>query len=533
MPDTPPKSRFDVVVIGLGINGAAALRELALAGYSVLGVDMQDFGAGSSARSSRLLHCGLRYLAPGRSAWEFVRHPKRFVTALKMASQAVEARNEFVRTEPHRVDAARLHFPIYKDGPYAAWQVRAAFRLLGAMNVGGVPLDYKMMSRTDAARAPMVRLLGSMERLRSVATYREYQLVWPERVCVDAVLDALAAGAMVLNYARVKSCARTEQGDWSVRLDCGGGRGSFEVQAPVVLNMAGIWIDDILRTTHPQASRRVLGTKGAHILVRMPEECRSLGVATINSKGEPFYCLPWGEFHYFGPTETLYEGDKEHVVVDDAEVDFLLAEANRLFPSRRVDRPAIVHTWAGVRPLTYDKDLPLGNRKRVLHDLSRERLEGMYALTAGPVMTHRSAGREARRVVDRRSGSLASKGNVALGQHAQIDRDFLEKLRASAPGAREQLVEIVARERVQHLSDVFFRRLGAAWFERVEAADVRRVARVAAPVLDWDEARTQVEIAELLRELDTTFGYRVADALDNTNAPRPSPLVETFPAVSR
>jgi glycerol-3-phosphate dehydrogenase len=533
MPDTPPKGRYDVVVIGLGINGAAALRELALAGYSVLGVDMQDFGAGSSARSSRLLHCGLRYLAPGRSAWEFVRHPKRFATALKMASQAVEARNEFVRTEPHRVDAARLHFPIYQDGPYAPWQVRAAFRLLGALNVGGVPLDYSMMSRGDAAKAPMVRLLGSMERLRTVATYREYQLVWPERVCVDAVLDAAVAGATVLNYARVESCARTEQGDWSVRLQREGGQSRFEVRAPVVLNMAGIWIDEVLRTASPRAIQRVLGTKGAHILVGMPEECRSLGIATINSKGEPFYCLPWGEFHYFGPTETLYEGDKEHVVVNDAEIDFLVAEANRLFPSRRVGRPDVVHTWAGVRPLTYDKDQPLGNRKRVLHDLSSEGLGGMYALTGGPVMTHRSAGREARHAVDRRGGSPASKGDASLGQHAQVDRDFLRKLRLDVPEARERLVEIVSRERVKHLSDLFFRRLGVAWFERVDASDVQRVARAAAPALDWGEARTETAIAEFLHELDTMFGYRVAKGINGANASGSSSVVETMPAESR
>ncbi|MET4262444.1 glycerol-3-phosphate dehydrogenase [Bradyrhizobium sp. S3.12.5] len=95
--------------------------------------------------------------------------------------------------------------------------------------------------------------------------------------------------------------------------------------------MAGIWIDDLLHTVNPRAARRVLGTKGAHILVRMPEKCRSRRIATINSKGEPFYCLPCGNYHYFGPTETLYEDEKEHVFINATEFDFLLAEANRQF----------------------------------------------------------------------------------------------------------------------------------------------------------------------------------------------------------
>ncbi|MGY4353172.1 glycerol-3-phosphate dehydrogenase [Bradyrhizobium sp. GM7.3] len=288
--------RYDAVVIGLGINGAAALRELAFAGYSVLGVDMHDFGSGASARSSRLLHCGLRYLAPGRSLWEFVRRPEQFATAIKMARQAVAARSELVRAEPHRVSAIQVHFPIYEHGPYASWQVHVAFGVLGAMNVGGVPLEFSMLSHDEAVRAPMLRMLGARDQLKAVASYREYSFVWPERICVDAALDAEAAGATVLNYTRVESCAKTQNGDWCIHLE-----GNIELRTPIVLNMAGIWIDDILHTVNPRAERRILGTKGTHILVRMPEECRLLGVATINSKGEPFYCLPWGNYHYFGP----------------------------------------------------------------------------------------------------------------------------------------------------------------------------------------------------------------------------------------
>src|SRR5689334_23382587 len=90
--------RFDVVVVGGGINGASAAQHLAAAGYKTLIVEKGDFGSGSSSRSSRLLHCGLRYLAPGRSILDFVRHPSRFSTALRMARLAMQAREEFVRT---------------------------------------------------------------------------------------------------------------------------------------------------------------------------------------------------------------------------------------------------------------------------------------------------------------------------------------------------------------------------------------------------------------------------------------------------
>ena len=122
--------RFDVVIIGGGINGASTAQHLAAAGYRSLIIDKGDFGSGASARSSRLLHCGLRYLAPGRSLFDFVRHPRRLATALRMARLAMEARGEFVRTTPDRATAMTLHFPIYRGGLYGAWQVDAAFALL-------------------------------------------------------------------------------------------------------------------------------------------------------------------------------------------------------------------------------------------------------------------------------------------------------------------------------------------------------------------------------------------------------------------
>ncbi|WP_439406503.1 FAD-dependent oxidoreductase [Bradyrhizobium sp. DASA03076] len=497
--------RYDAVVIGLGINGAAALRELACAGYSVLGVDMHDFGSGASARSSRLLHCGLRYLAPGRSLWEFVWRPQQFATALRMARQAVTARNEFVHAEPHRVSAIKVHFPIYEGGPYATWQVRAAFGLLGAMNAHGIPLDYSMLSHDEAVRAPMLRMLRSRDQLKAVVSYREYSLIWPERICVDAVLDAEAAGAAMLNYTRVQSCAKTPQGDWRIHLE-----GNVEIRTPVVLNMAGIWIDDIVHTANLRAPRRVVGTKGAHILVRMPEECRSLGIASLNSKGEPFYCLPWGDYHYFGPTETLYEGDKERVFVNTTEMEFLLSEANRLFPSQALNASHIVQTWAGVRPLTFDSDLPMGKRNRLLHDLSRDDLAGMLALTGGPLTSHRSAGREVRQALDRLTGKIGDKREKIRWEHAAIDRDLLQKLCANEPRANEQLQRVLSNEQVRTLSDLFFRRLGVAWFERIEPAKVRQIASVVAAMLNWNEAKTEMEIAKFLDELNTIFGYGVS-----------------------
>ncbi len=298
---------FDVAIIGAGVNGASAAQHLSAAGYSVLLVDKGDFASGSSSRSSRLLHCGLRYLAPGSSIWEFVRHPARLATALRMAKQAMESRAQLVTTAPERARPMKFHFPVYKDGPYAAWQLDLAFRILAALGPSSVPLEYRRLSQSEILSTPLVRWLRDPEQLLGVAGFCEYQFEWPERICIDAVLDAERMGAVVRNYTSAVKIAREDRGTWSVTLtDSLAPEDSAVVQAKVLLNVAGIWIDSVNSTAGTAVHRCITGTKGVHVMFKLPPECVGYGIATINRAKEPFYCVPWRGLHYFGPTETLF-----------------------------------------------------------------------------------------------------------------------------------------------------------------------------------------------------------------------------------
>src|SRR5918993_3103194 len=147
---------FDVAIIGAGVNGASAAQHLAGAGYSVLLVDKGDYGSGTSSRSSRLLHCGLRYLAPGCSIWDFALHPSRLRTALSMARQAMLDRRQFVQTAPERTRALNFHFPVWRGGVYQAWQVDLAMRILAALAPSDVPLGQRRLSPDEARRTPLV-----------------------------------------------------------------------------------------------------------------------------------------------------------------------------------------------------------------------------------------------------------------------------------------------------------------------------------------------------------------------------------------
>jgi glycerol-3-phosphate dehydrogenase len=477
---------FDAVVVGGGVNGASAARELAQAGYSVLVVDKGDFGSGASSRSSRLLHCGLRYLAPGRSILDFIRHPGRFRVALRMAKLAMEARSEFVQASPTRAVAMKLHFPIYRDGPYKGWQVDLAFRLLRGLGPKDLPLDYERLSPDEVARSPLIGGLHDQDQLAGVARFREYQFDWPERICVDALADAERAGATARNYTRAALSRPDADGTWTVELtDMRDQAAPVTVRAKSVVVMAGVWMDGLLKGAAPQAERKIFGTKGCHIVVKLPDECRGLGIATLNSRDEPFYCIPWKHLHYFGPTETQYRDDPDRVFVTEEECDGLLTEANRLLPALRLTRADVRFTWAGVRPLTYDEAVPFGNRSRVLHDLSQDGLPNAIAMTAGPLMTHRSAGRE---VV------------AALAHKLQPTR---KPMRAGASSEASSAADALVY--AETLADVMFRRTGVAWSDPFDDAVVAKTAADAGALLGWDEDRTRREIAAYRAEADAIF----------------------------
>lgn len=495
---------FDVAVIGAGVNGSSAAQHLAADGFRVLLVDKGDFASGSSSRSSRLLHCGLRYLAPGASVWEFVRHPQRFAVACRMARAAMQCRAQFVQTAPERVRPLTFCFPFYDDSAYRGWQIDTAFSLLRALGPSDVPLDYKRLNPKKAATTPLVDLLRDPQRLQGVATFREYQFDWPERIVIDTVLDAERLGAHVRNYTAVTGLTQIGEG-WEVGLEDAFTSHRATVEVKAVLNMAGIWIDRVgQRVRDKQPRRRITGTKGAHIVVQLPPECADYGLVTINRLNEPFYCVPWRGLHYFGPTETVYEGDPDDIYTTPEEIDWLLDEANYLLPGLELKRSDVIYTWAGVRPLTYDPRQPKGARSRELHDYGSEGLANMFAMTAGPIMTHRSAGKEALNTIKRK---LSPSGPVTKLSYAArpllgMDSASRDLGGAEAGFCAADVERAVTEEHAQTLRDILFGRLGAGWSANMGRELTEPVARILGEHRNWDAQRIDEEVEAYLAYLE-------------------------------
>lgn len=500
--------RFDVAVIGAGVNGASAAQHLAARGYDVLLVDKSDFASGASGRSSRLLHCGLRYLAPGASMWEFARHPSRLATALRMARQAMACRAQFAQATPERVRPITLAFPFYRDGPYKAWQIDLAFRVLDRLGGGKVPLDYRPLSAKDALAAPLTGALRDPDRLLGAATFREYQFDWPERIVVETALDAERLGATVRNHTAVTRLERGEDG-WRLHLvdALDAENAPATVEAGLVFNMAGFWIDRVGGSIAGQRpGRRVTGTKGAHIVVRLPPECADLGVITLNRLNLPFYCIPWRGLHYFGPTETLYEGDPDDIRPSEEDVDFLLGEANHLLPGLGgLARADILYGWAGVRPLTYDPDLPDGARSREVHDFADAGQPGLFAMTAGPIMTHRSAGAEIADLVAKKLPAPRAPQAPSFAATPPVDEDSPLILNHGPPVHLSEIRRAARDEHARTLVDALFRRTAAGWSDTMGREAARAAAQAMGEELGWTPERIEQEARDYVAYVERQF----------------------------
>ena len=488
---------FDVIVIGGGINGASAAQNLAAAGYHCLVADKSDFGSGATGRSGRMLHIGLRFFEARHPLRHFLLHPGFFRNAIRGARQAMQGVSEHLADPGKRIFRYRMCFPVYRDSDFKTWHLQAGLKLLNLLGDGSVQLDDEVISQDYSAKIPFFGDFREPDKLRSIACYNEFKFDWPERFCIDMLLDAQRNGATLVNYCTAGIEMREPNGDWTVSLRdaANGNLPPIKVTAPVVLNMAGTWTDDVLPSSQDKQPL-VQMTKGSHIVVELPETYNGFGIAHVNRYGEPFYVLPFHKNLFsVGVTETPFEGDAANVSCTDDEIDFLIEEFNTLLPGRRLSHKDVVSTLAGIRSLTPSAD-GLETRTRMLHDLTPKGYPGVFALTGGPIMSHRSTGRLLLKAIAAQLKPSGNKGQVNYKPFEFSNSDNSPSFLADEPEVRvADLENSVRQEFAKTLTDVLLRRTSLAWRRRLTISEAQRAAQIVGPLLHWsdEDRRTQVE----------------------------------------
>ena len=305
----------------------------------------------------------------------------------------------------------RFCFPIYNGGPYRGWQVDLAFRLLERLGPGDSAARLRARAGDKLRRGmPLLRWLRDPQALDSVAMFREYQLDWPERICVDSVLDAERLGAVVRNYTHARIVSRSTDG-WSIEMAGADGTSPSPDRDAGARTREGRsqhgW--NLGRRGEPRCAAEGTATRPRHQRLPYPRQAasrlREYRHRDARQQAGAFLLHSVPGLSLLRPHRDPVRGRQDRIRVTAEERAWLIDEANRLLPQLKLTESDVLMTWAGVRPLTYDESVPFGNRSRVIHDLapmacpmcSDDRGAGDDASLRRPGIDRRSSGGAFRR----------------------------------------------------------------------------------------------------------------------------------------
>jgi glycerol-3-phosphate dehydrogenase len=530
---------ISVLVVGGGINGISTFRELALQGVDVLLVEMNDFSSGASAGSSHMLHGGIRYLENG----EF-----------RLVREALHERNLMLQNAPHYTAPLPTSIPIYKN---FSGLLNAPLKFVGLSNRTGERgalvikmglMMYDFFVRNNRitpthefySRERVRREFPKMNKdVRYVARYYDGWMPYPERICLELIMDAEGENAHAINYMKM---VRGESDIVTLEDRLTGE--TYTVKPKLVINAAGPWIDFANRNMN-QTTNFIGGTKGSHLIVDHPELREAIGNSEIffeNDDGRIVLLCPYMDRVMMGTTDIPIENPDDAVCTDE-EIAYILDLASKVFPDIHVKRSDVVFTFSGVRPLpTSDADNPgqVSRDHSIKVTAPDDKVKyPVYSLVGGKWTSQRAFGEQ---TADKALGYLGVPRKVDtkhrkfgggvdypeteadrnrwlldIQQKTELEKDHLKRLFERYGTYAEKVAMYIAdgndqplqhypdytvreiqflaeHEKVEHLMDVLLRRTLLAMLGRLTKPMVQEIAEAMAVVKGWSDERTAEEI---------------------------------------
>jgi len=520
------QEEFDLLIVGGGITGAAVARDAAMRGFHIALVEKDDFGNGTSSRSTRLIHGGFRYLEYG----EF-----------KLVFDACSERRLMRKIAPRLVRPLAFLYPLYRGQKPAPWKLRVGMTMYDGLSLFRNVQRHRWLHPPEVQRRePLVAGRG----LLGAARYYDAQ-VNDARLTLTTVKAAHLHGAVVVNHARVTGLMKAGGRIVGAHVvDQVGGR-EIEVRARIVVNATGIWTDSVRELDERDARPMIRPTKGIHLLIPRARLNSQHAVIFGVHDGRHVFLIPWGNFALIGTTDTDYQGDLDNPAATLDDVEYLLEAVQYTFPGVQIKHDDIISTFAGLRPLVSAPGSPSAlSRKHVI----MENKSGLVTITGGKLTIQRLMGEHLTDYVEKR---LAQEFGVHAQSEcrtkeplegAQIERvpvssvdEPVSKHLAEAYGDNAAWVLAYAEENpalgkrfapelpylmaeplyaVQHemaltLCDVLIRRthiIYEAWNGGLERS--RAVAGLMAQRLSWDEAEIERQVADYAAQVALTQQWR-------------------------
>lgn len=435
-------------------------------GLRVALVEQADFGSGTSSRSSKLVHGGVRYL----ERLDF-----------KLVLEASLERRILLRIAPGLVKPLPFILPVYAGDRHGVRMIQLGMLLYDALGLFRNE-RHRMLSAQEAVRLePSLRTAG----LRGAALYYDAQMD-DARLCLANVMSAVAHGAVAANYLPVTSLSH-EAGRVVGAEVCDELTGEcFEVRARRVINTTGPWLDGVCALDQSQPAKVRL-SKGTHIVV--PALTKSHAITVQSSDERVIFVIPWHGSSLVGTTDSDYSGPPEDVRPDGDEVAFLLSEVRRIIPGHTMTPGNVLASFAGLRALVRDEAEGSGAVSRKDHIY--ESPSGLISLAGGKFTTYRLM---AKRLIDRICHEPC--------------RTHLELLpNGHAPeGLEARTQQAVEDEMALTVEDVLRRRTQLALGPGQGVPEAEGVAREMADLLGWDGAEQQRQVSAFVASLGDAAG---------------------------
>ncbi|WP_246691227.1 MULTISPECIES: glycerol-3-phosphate dehydrogenase/oxidase [unclassified Mesorhizobium] len=537
----------DVVILGAGVNGAGLFRDLCAQGVSCLIVDKADFGSGTSAAPSRLIHGGLKYLETGEFG---------------LVAQSTLERNLLLQNAPHYVSPLPTVIPIFSwsKGMLAALRTlfgsTSAPRSRGAILIKIGLMIYDFYGSRNQVM-PRHRMVGRRQTLRELpalnpaivatGTYYDAKVSHPERLVLELILDGLQAHAASAS-ANYTTLAASANGVLTFQPENGI---AFSVRPKLVVNAAGPWIDDV-NALLGASSKMIGGTKGSHILLKHDELVKSLAGRMLYFEADDGrICLVYDYLGLALVGSTDIKADNPDAVrCEPEEVEYLLDSVRTLLPGMAFERDQIVYAYSGIRPLptseaatpgliSRDHSAPVaepdGNRPfavislvggkwttfrgfaeevadTVLGRLQRSRKVSTQSMPIGggrdfPVNAAARAdwlaeAQQATGVEQERLDQLLSRYGTRAAQIARHRSNDEGRLPDSVGYGKAEIDYIARNEFVEHLADVVMRRSTLAIGGSLTRRDLEEIAAIAGRALAWSTERLAREVEAAVVELE-------------------------------
>lgn len=502
---------LDVVVIGGGINGAAIALEAARRGLRTALFEASDFGFGTTWRSTKLIHGGLRYLEHGD---------------VRLVFESLRARASLLKTHDHLVSRQRFVLPLLPWTRRPAWQLRAGLAAYDVLALyRGVPRHRRRSRNELRDKWPFLP-----DEASGGFTFFDARVRSPERLTLELVLEARRLGATVLNHAPVTDIEAADGQVRAVAFEVDGERHVVATRA--VINAAGPWVDCVNRLTG-ERGRDLLGvTRGSHIMLELPGELpRDAVFSTAKTDGRVFFAVPQDGLLLVGTTDDRYDGHPDDARPTREDVEYLLDEARALLPGLEPAPEHVRYAYAGLRPLRRVRGGPeaaITRRHEVIDHGKQGGPEGLYSIVGGKLSTFAPLAKEA---LDR-----VGHGVPVMKPHAELRPHWAVVLRESDLERRQKAhlriygnavsdvlaagrdvicphssaiageVRYVAEhELVVTLSDILMRRTDIAWASCRGLCCHRAAATIAAEVLGWDARETEEQVAAYERDVDSNL----------------------------